>query len=63
MDGGADRGESGGLGARSEPRDAELVSELAGTVGDRLAHLLGLEQDRLAALRQHFADQIGRAHV
>jgi hypothetical protein len=38
------------LGARAEARDTELVGELARAVGHGLAHLLGLEQNGLAAL-------------
>ena len=60
MDCGANRGETYRLrclGAYSKASDAELVPELARTVGDSLSHLLGLEQDRVAALREHFANQ------
>ena len=57
MGGGANRGEKRRLGAGAEARDAELVRELPRTVGYCLAHRVGLEQDRLAALRQDFADQ------
>src|SRR5262249_43419875 len=47
----------GRLGADAQTRDAELVRELAGAGSDRIAHLLGLEQRRLAALREDLADQ------
>src|SRR5258705_9020877 len=61
MGGGASRGETcrppAGLGAGAKARNAELVRELARAVGNCLSHLFGLEQDRLAALRQDLADQ------
>ena len=69
MGDGANRGEKRRLGAGAEARDAELVRELPRTVGHCFAHRVGLEQDRLAALRQDFADQklifekFGRATV
>ena len=46
MDGGANRGEERRLGAGAKARNAELVRQLARAIGNRLAHLLGLEQDR-----------------
>src|SRR5437879_10609821 len=52
---------SAGLGSGAQARDAELVRKLAGAVGDRVPHLLGLEQNRVAALREDLADQPFRA--